>query len=43
MVNICGIKSALVINQQVQVLLQGNTDAPVSNQQTLGFAEQARP
>ncbi len=36
-----GIKCAHVTNQQVQVLLKGNTGAPVSNQRTRGFAEQA--
>ncbi len=39
MINVRGIKGALVTNPQVQVLQEGNMGAPVSNRRTHGFAE----
>ncbi len=38
-----GMKYALVTNQQVHVLQEGNMGVPFSNQRTYGFAEEARP
>ncbi len=42
MVNVLSINGGLVTNQQVQVLQEGHTIAPVSNQRTRSFMEQAR-